>query len=162
MIHQEKISALLQQLVDTPGWKFAIGVRIRFNHPMVLYQTYPQPWLEYYEANGLVHHDPTIKWGMTHNGTCAWSDLTGMDSNDIFGQSAKFGLSYGLVVSIGPASARTLGFFARADREFNDEERAFAEKVSQELHELTGEILDQGKELPPELQALPQPQGAGT
>ena len=145
-----------------PGWKFAIGVRIRFNHPTVLYQTYPDPWLEYYEANGLVHHDPTIKWGMTHNGTCTWSDLADLDTNNIFEQSAKFGLKYGLAVSVGPANARTLGFFARADRELNDEERVFAEKAVRDLHELTGEILDAGQSIPAELQVLPEPQNAST
>ena len=37
-----KITNLLQRIVVVHDWKFAIGVRISFNNPSLLYQTYPQ------------------------------------------------------------------------------------------------------------------------
>ncbi len=124
-------------MVASDDWLFAIGVRIRFSNPALLYQTYPEAWVDYYETNGLLLKDPTIRWGMTNWGTCDWSDLKDNDRHGVLEKAAEYGLKHGIAVSVGDAKERTLGFFARESRPFTPKERERAAALVQELHEAT-------------------------
>ena len=132
-----KISALLQRIVETRDWKFAIGVRIRFNNPSLLYQTYPQDWQDYYTKNALVMVDPTVRWGLQNTGYCRWSSLADQDSEGVFAAAAKYGLSHGFAVSEGSPMDRTMGFFARSSGEFTESEMQEGDALVKELHQLT-------------------------
>ena len=105
-----KISNLLQRIVETDDWKFSIGVRIRFNNPSLLYQTYPQGWQDYYSKNALVMVDPTVRWGLQHTGVTSWAALTDQDSEGVFAAAAEHGLNHGFAVSEGSPKDRTMGF----------------------------------------------------
>jgi LuxR family transcriptional regulator len=112
--HQE-IKNQLQLLVAGGDWMFAVGLRIRFNHPSLLYQTYPEAWVAYYAQNGLLFADPAVLWGMTNIGICDWTELEAIDQAGVLRQARDFGLVHGVVVSVGDSSNRSLGFFARSD-----------------------------------------------
>lgn len=131
------VHRLLQRLSEIADWKFAIGVRIRFANPTLLYQTYPQGWIDFYNQEGLIFVDPTVKWAIMNDGICDWSDLTDVDSSDVLGQSAQYGLKFGKVVSIGESASRTIGFFAHASRKIDLDEIQAAQSVLQELHQVT-------------------------
>ena len=68
--------------------------------------------------------DPMVFWGFGNDGTIRWSDIDLPDPHGILGQAAEFGLKYGVAVALGPTSSRTIGGFARDDREFSDDEIA--------------------------------------
>lgn len=167
MNQRGKINAELQRLGQVPGWRYAIGLRIRFNHPTVLYQTYPVAWIEHYARNGLLFFDPAVRWGMTQTGICDWADLVAEDTAGVLRTAAEFGLVYGIVISVGDEATRSLGFFAQASRAFTEDERALALDVVTALHAVTEGVADLSAAEIAALQSLndhlrPPPEAAST
>jgi LuxR family transcriptional regulator len=151
MKRHEEIKDQLQLLVAGGELIFAVGLRIRFNHPSLLYQTYPEAWVAYYAQNGLLFADPAVLWGMTNTGLCDWTDLEAMDRAGVLRQARHFGLVHGIVVSVGDSANRSLGFFARADQPVTPAQRGLAQSVMDALHAASEGVGD----LPPsELAAL--------
>ena len=138
----QKINLELQRLVAIEGWCFAVGLRIRFNHPTLLYQTYPEAWIAYYAKNGLLFVDPAVRWGMTHTGICDWNDLASDDSAGVLRQAADHGLVHGIAISVGDVATRSLGFFASATRSITADERALAQDVVAALHDASDGVAD--------------------
>ncbi len=101
---------------------FALGLHIRFASAHIMVQTYDIGWIERYTSRGYMLCDPLISWGFSTTGTVRWSGLGFPDPHDVLGQAAEFGLKFGVAVSVGPTSSRSIGGFARADREFTDDE----------------------------------------
>lgn len=99
---------------------FALGLHIRFASAHIMVQTYPPAWIERYTQNGYMLCDPMVSWGFGNTGTCRWSALDYPDPHRIFEQAASHGLVYGVAVSHGPVASRSIGGFARSDREFTD------------------------------------------
>jgi LuxR family transcriptional regulator, quorum-sensing system regulator SdiA len=151
---QAKINAQLQRLITQGDWRFALGLHIRFNHPTLMYQTYPEDWVQYYAKNGLMFADPTLLWGMTNFGTCDWKDLEHLDVAGVLRQARAFGLVQGIAVSVGDVSARSLGFFTHHDTPIGDAMRETAEDVMVKLHEMTVGITDLPKARLDELASL--------
>lgn len=137
MTKLDTIKRLLQRLSEIADWRFAVGVRIRFANPTLLYRTYPQAWLDYYDKEGLVFMDPTVGWAMSNTGICDWSDLIEQDSGNIFGQAVEYGLKFGKAVSIGESNARTIGFFSHALRKIEQSEIEEAQLVLEQIHQAT-------------------------
>ena len=133
----QHVSQLLRELRAMESCRFAIGVRIRFANPTLVFHSYPAAWVEQYDSLGLRYQDPTVRWGMTHTGICRWSDLLSQDDAGIFMRAADYGLRYGIGVSVGAPEARTLGFFARPDRELDAAETEHAVTVVEGLHDAT-------------------------
>jgi LuxR family transcriptional regulator len=138
----QRLNQLLQRLVAVPEWRFAIGLRIRFNHPTLLYQTYPEDWVAYYAQNALVFTDPAVAWGMTNNGVCVWDDLASTDAAGVLQLAARYGLNHGIVVSIGEVATRSLGFFASPKAPLSPDLRDLAQQVVEELHGITAGFED--------------------
>ena len=116
---------------------YFVGLHIRFTSPMMTFQTYPPAWTDHYTENGYAMRDPIIAWGFTQLGATRWSEITFPDTFGILAEAARHGLVYGVAVSCGPVSSRTISGLARADREFTDEEVAEAAAIVTRLHEVT-------------------------
>ena len=114
---------------------FALGLHIRFASAHIMVQTYDIAWVERYTSRGYMLCDPLISWGFSTNGTVRWSALNFPDPHNVLGQAAAFGLKYGVAVSHGPTSSRSIGGFARDDREFTDEEIERIRDTVRLLHE---------------------------
>lgn len=125
----------LAQLTDLSPKGYALGLHIRFASAHLMIQTYDPRWTEIYTEHGLMLADPMVFWGFGNDGAIRWSEIDLPDPHDIFGQARAFGMNYGVTVAVGPTSSRTLGGFAREDREFNDEEIAQISEVVMQLHE---------------------------
>ena len=138
----EEIESQLLRLRAVDGWRYAIGLRVRFANPTLLYQTYPEAWLTEYAARGLRFSDPTIRWGMAHTGVIAWSDLAGDDPDGVLDKARAHGLCHGIAVSVGDAATRSLGFFARTDRALDPTQTALAQDVVHRLHAATATVAD--------------------
>ncbi|MBZ0128855.1 MAG: autoinducer binding domain-containing protein [Rhodobacteraceae bacterium] len=128
---------LLEQLdQETPAGYFA-GLHIRFAGPLVQYHTYDQKWIDYYTENGFALRDPMVAWGFAKEGATRWSAIKLPDLFGIFKKAAGYGLIYGVVVSCGKLSSRSIVGCARADREFTDEEIERITRLVRAIHEAT-------------------------
>ncbi|MEM9437824.1 MAG: autoinducer binding domain-containing protein [Pseudomonadota bacterium] len=101
---------------------YATGFHIRFTSPTYLFQTYAPEWNEYYSSQGLVMRDPTVAWMLQNTGAVRWSDLADQDAGGVLAAAKEHGLVYGASVSVMEGDSRSVGGFARADREFTDDE----------------------------------------
>jgi LuxR family transcriptional regulator, quorum-sensing system regulator SdiA len=127
----------LHQLALLASAGYFLGLHIRFTAPLMTFQTYDQAWLDHYTENGYVLRDPMTAWGFSQIGSIRWSDPTLPDPFGLFKEAAKFGLNYGFTIACGPIKSRTIGSFARPDREFSDNEIALAKTIVLRLHDVT-------------------------
>ena len=101
------------------------------------FSTYPQGWLDHYTENAYALRDPTIAWGFSTEGAMCWSSIPIPDPFGNFVEAAGFGLKFGVTVSCGPVSSRTISSFARDEREFRDDEIEEIEVAIRQLHHMT-------------------------
>lgn len=135
---QDRISALLARLHAASPAGFAIALHVRFTAPRYLFQSYDKDWLDTYSREGLVLHDPVVRWGFTHDGTIRWSDLE--DPAGVMRRSAEYGMRYGAVIAFVRDGTRTMAGFARADRELTHGEIAELQGILEELHDRTARV----------------------
>ncbi|MCK8464402.1 autoinducer binding domain-containing protein [Aliiroseovarius sp. S1339] len=125
----------LAKLSDLAPKGYALGLHIRYASAHIMIQTYDPRWSQVYTEKGYMLADPMVFWGFGNEGTIRWSALDLPDPHGILAQAAGFGLHYGVAVSHGDTSSRTIGGFARDDREFTDDEITEIHKLVIELHE---------------------------
>ncbi|AXQ94378.1 autoinducer binding domain-containing protein [Cereibacter azotoformans] len=147
MTINSKLDLELSQLRRVAPAGYYMGLHIRFASPLVTLQSYREDWIEYYTEKGYLLYDPSIRWGMVESGTRRWSDFADSDPRGVVAEAAQFGLRFGVSCSWGAVSGRSIGSFARSDREFTDREVELVFELFQRVHELT---------LPPD--ELTQPQ----
>jgi len=120
----------------SPGGYF-VGLHIRFASPLISFQTYDQAWLDHYTQQAYALRDPTIAWGFSTVGVARWSEFNIPDVYGILAEAKSYNLVYGVTVSCGPISSRTIASFARADREFTNTELESLEQIVRRLHDIT-------------------------
>ncbi|NJM81612.1 MAG: LuxR family transcriptional regulator [Tabrizicola sp.] len=113
---------------------YALGLHIRFASAQIMVQTYDPRWIEMYTSRGYMMCDPLVSWGFGTEGAIRWSELEYPDPHNVLAQAAEFGLQFGIAVSHGPTSSRTIGGFARSDREFSDIEIEAITELVRILH----------------------------
>lgn len=116
---------------------YFVALHIRFTSPLFTFQTYNQAWLDHYTEMGFVLRDPTVAWGFSRTGAIRWSNDQLPDPFGLFTEARKFGLDHGVTISCGPIKSRTIASFARADREFTDDEIASLEAIVLRVHDMT-------------------------
>ena len=116
---------------------YFVGLHIRFTSPLLTFQTYDQAWLDHYTNNGYVLRDPMTAWGFSTTGHIRWSDDRLLDPFGLFKEAATYGLRFGMTVSCGPISSRTIASFARSDREFREDEMETIANTVVRLHDIT-------------------------
>ncbi len=135
MERQDRISALLARLHQASPAGFAIALHVRYTAPKYLFQSYAKDWLDVYSREGLVLHDPVVRWGFENEGTIRWSELE--DPAGIMTRAAEYGLKYGAVIALVRNGGRSMAGFARSDRELTDAEIAAMKADLSELHDVT-------------------------
>lgn len=113
---------------------YALAMHIRFASAHLMFQTYDPAWVERYTERGYLLYDPLVSWGFSTEGAVRWSALPMPDPHNILGQAAEFGLKFGVAISCGPISSRSIGGFARSDREFTDQEITRIQETVLNLH----------------------------
>ncbi|HBQ35729.1 MAG TPA: LuxR family transcriptional regulator [Rhodobacteraceae bacterium] len=127
----------LQKLSLLSEGGYFIGLHIRYAAPLIQFSTYNQAWLDHYTEKAFALRDPTIAWGFSTEGACRWSEFIIPDTFGLFTEARKFGLNYGLSVSCGPVSSRTIASFARDDRDFTNSEIEEILLIIRRLHDKT-------------------------
>lgn len=113
---------------------YFLGLHIRFMSPLITLRTYSQEWQDHYTDNVYGVRDPLIAWAYSRKGACRWSEVRVPDPFGIFKEAANFGLRFGVAVSCGPFSSRSIGGIARSDREFTDDELTEIKEVVEFIH----------------------------
>jgi len=131
------IEKLVEKLDLLSPAGYYVGLHIRFAAPLITYRTYDPAWTDHYTQNAYALRDPLIAWGFSQNGATRWSAVDIPDPFEIMDQARSFGLAYGVSVSYGPVTSRTITGFARPDREFTDSEIEELSEIVKELHHLT-------------------------
>ncbi|MCA1776152.1 MAG: autoinducer binding domain-containing protein [Loktanella sp.] len=134
------VQTLLAEIKDIATAGFAVALHVGFNSPKLLFQTYPPKWLKEYSENGLVMNDPTVHWGFENTGLIRWSDLDDADATGVLRKAADHGLVYGLTWSTETQGTRSIGSFARSDRDFLPAECEILQKLAQRLHDETVQL----------------------
>lgn len=140
MTQRASIAALLHELDQRSPAGFAVALHIRFSAPRYMFQTYAKRWLDHYNATGLLIADPVVGWGMQNIGTIRWSDLEHYDPRNVMGQAKDFGLMNGIAIAVYEAGTRSIGGFARADRDFEPDEVEAMQDILTRLHQTTVEL----------------------
>ncbi|WP_166418482.1 helix-turn-helix transcriptional regulator [Cochlodiniinecator piscidefendens] len=137
MTNKAGVDILLQKLGVLAPYGYFLGLHIRYAAPLLQFSTYSQEWLDHYTERAFALRDPTIAWGFSTEGTCRWSEFTIPDPFGLFTEASSFGLNFGLSVSCGPVSSRTIASFAREEREFEDCEIEEISLLVRRLHDIT-------------------------
>lgn len=134
---QFEISETLGKLHKLAPGGYALGFHLEYTTPKFVFQTYPKAWLDHYSRNGLIMMDPMVAWGFENIGTQRWSSLD--DSAGVLEMAGNYGMKYGVVIVTASDDSRSIGGFARSDREFTDEEIAELEADVIAIHEDTAD-----------------------
>lgn len=137
MSQKSSIDLHLHELARVAPNGYYVGLHIRLAAPLMSFMTYPQAWADHYTEQAFALRDPTIAWGFSTTGAVRWSEMTIPDPFGILVQAANHGLRYGVTLSCGPISSRTIASVARGDREFSLAEIAKVQTLVRQLHEMT-------------------------
>lgn len=135
-IHAE-INKCLREVSRLAPDGYFIGLHIRFAAPVMQFQTYPVAWTDHYTRQAYSLRDPTIAWGFSTEGASRWSEFTLPDPFGILSEAKMFGLNYGITVSCGPITSRTIASFTSRQREFTDDEIDAISHLIRRLHDIT-------------------------
>lgn len=134
MGHNDIIEDLTTDLGACAPAGYFVGLHIRFAAPLMTFQTYDPAWSDHYTRNAYALRDPLIAWGISRTGATRWSDIDIPDPFAIMEEAKQYGLVYGVSISCGPMTSRTVAGVARSDREFTDEEIAELSGIILRLH----------------------------
>ena len=132
---KRKLEQLFGALAAVAPEGYSAGLHIRFTAPLVYRTTYTESWTTHYKENVFALRDPAVFWGLGTKGQTRWSEIRLPDPFNIFGQAKAYGLRFGVVISHGPITSRSIVGLARADREFTDREIDEAAKIVFALHD---------------------------
>jgi len=136
MSARNEINATLPKLHKLAPAGYFIAFHIRFAAPLMQFQTYSKEWSDYYAMNAFALRDPVIAWGFSATGACRWSVLPIPDPFGILREASNHGLRYGLTVSCGEMTSRTIASFAHPEREFTDAEIDTIAATIRRLHDI--------------------------
>lgn len=131
------IDDLLEELGQQAPAGYYLALHVRFASPLMMFQTFNPDWIEHYTQNAYALRDPLVAWGISRTGATRWSAIDLPDPFHIMEEAAGYGLKYGVCISCGPMSSRTIASIARADREFTDEEISSISGTVLHLHHET-------------------------
>lgn len=120
----ENIQTRLGAIGQIADAGFAMALHIRFTTPSFLFQSYSDAWHDYYSRNGLVMHDPTVRWGFENSGVVSWSKLAANDPMNVLGAAKDHGMAHGLTYATQASDSHSVASFSHSTREFDTAEQA--------------------------------------
>ncbi|PVA08026.1 helix-turn-helix transcriptional regulator [Thalassorhabdomicrobium marinisediminis] len=116
---------------------YYLALRVGFAFPLEEVNELPPAWVEHYTTHRFMLHDPVIRWNYANIGAIRWSEITLDDPMRVLDQAQTFGLRYGAAVACfdgDRGGQRSFGHFARADREFEQDEIDALYRYVEKLH----------------------------
>jgi LuxR family transcriptional regulator, quorum-sensing system regulator SdiA len=130
----KSMTTILNELNDLAPCGYTVGLHIRFATPLIYHSSYPEEWVEQYNAQSYYLRDPLVFWGIGTSGTTRWSQIPLPDPFGVIKKAAAYGLKFGAVSSYGPITSRSIVGISRGDREFDDEELLRLTDITARLH----------------------------
>lgn len=130
----DTIRAVLNRMHALSTSGFAIALHVEYTTPRFLFQTYDKAWVNHYSQRGLVMQDPTVRWGLEHEGAVDWADLAAEDPADVLGQARAHGMAHGVTIAVAAEGTRSLGSFSRGERAFAPDEISDLREMVSTLH----------------------------
>lgn len=137
MGRNRNIDTLVRELSELAPDGYYLALHVRFASPLMMFQTMNPAWINHYVQNAYALRDPIIAWGISQSGATRWSDIELPDPFGIMDEAARFGLRFGVVISCGPMTSRTVASLTSSHREFTDEEIAAISGIVLRLHHET-------------------------
>lgn len=131
------IKRFSDRLTDIAPAGCYVALRVGFSYPAEELNRLPDPWVEYYTVNGLVVHDPVMKWVYANTGITTWERIGMEDPRGVLREARRYGLRHGAVASVICADEhgrRSYGNFARGDRPFSAVEMHELFAILTQLH----------------------------
>ncbi len=138
--------AYLSRLDELAPLGYNAGLHIRFARPLYFRSTYAKVWQDEYAKNQYALRDPLVFWGISKTGRTRWSEITLPDPFGVMAKARARGLVYGVVVSCGKLTSRTIVGISRDDREFTDAEMDDVADITEGLHQVAEPPADLGAE----------------
>ena len=154
MDHVGEVRDLLAEIQGHCSSGFAVALHISFSTPRFLFQTYDPVWSKVYSERGFVVQDPTVKWGLEHEGGIDWDDLTDADPANVIGQAKEHGIGHGFTLSVLDEGSRSMGSFTHGDTPFDLETKKTLEDLFRKLHRITQVEGETKKEISDALKRL--------
>lgn len=132
---EQNLAEHMRDLAAVAPCGFSVGLHIRFAAPLHFESTYPVRWRDAYAQNDFSLRDPSVFWGISQTGTCRWSAIGLPDPFGVLASARRHGLRFGGVASCGHVTSRTIIGVGRPDREFDDVELAWVERIARRLHD---------------------------
>lgn len=129
-----EIRDILAEIQGRCNAGFAVALHVHYTTPRFLFQTYEAAWAKVYSERGLVLRDPTVKWGLEHEGMKDWSELENDDPAQVLQLAREHGIQHGFTLAVVDGGSRSVGSFARKDVEFSKEDREFLSSKFLQLH----------------------------
>jgi LuxR family transcriptional regulator len=114
-----------------------VALRVGFYAPEAELNLFSTGWIDHYTISGHALSDPLLLWCQSNEGCTRWSDIDGLDLANVLRDYQSFGYRFGSVVSIRGNEAmrkRSLGIFARNDREPYESEMDEIREIVLRLH----------------------------
>ena len=114
-----------------------VALRVGFYAPEIELNLFSKEWIDHYTFSGHALADPLLLWCHQNEGSARWSEIIDLGSSDILQDYQSFGYRFGSVTSVpGTLSMpkRSLGIFARTDREPLETEMSEIDEILYELH----------------------------
>lgn len=131
------LQAMRDQIDQIASAGFYLALRVGFSFPEEELNELPPNWVEFYTTNGLVVHDPAMKWVYGNTGAARMADIKLPDPHAVRERAAIFGLTYGAVISVLAASdrgRRSYGLFFRRESDFSDADLGKLTAIVKQLH----------------------------
>lgn len=139
MFTGETLDAAFNELDDIAPAGYAAGLKLRFSGPALVRDTYPAKWTKYYADSLMAFWDPVVVWSLANTGQIRWSALKIPDPMGVMQQARSHGLNYGVVISLGKLSKRSLLGIAHSEREFTCDEIGRAVEIFTRIHKIVTE-----------------------
>jgi LuxR family transcriptional regulator len=139
MISPLSLTGVLDRIGALCPAGYAIALHTQFTTARYVFQTYDPAWVEHYSQNGLVLHDPVVRWGLSHEGARRWSDMKSEDSMGVLEAARRHGLVHGVSIALLLDGSRSLGGFARPDCPYSDAEIAELQRLLERLARMTAD-----------------------
>ncbi len=136
MVTRDKAEKLYDRMRELAPAHGAL-LQVRHGRPGIIRNNFPRAWREIYARKHYFLRDPSIHWGLIHDGTALFADLRPIDPSGVVDDISRFGLTHGFVAATGGDESRSIISFACSDRPFNEQERAEGLKLVRALHQAT-------------------------